>query len=406
MRWHIILLQCQEHILKRILSAYKQGGVIGIIRRGALYGQRRLLAKAAPIIECMGWSRAILVQYVSAMDRRQHEDDTYHIRCLIGLSNTGCVIAAVPDYIAPFTRAIVPFAKKGLQLVDFKHAERDGTNALFLPFSLIHALDPGFINEVLEHWHIAAINHHAVTFSALPVALPVTDTQNVIQQIMAQLIKLNQIDREQGYTTLGGYTLQCRRNGFEIAMIDEVWKDYFEWGIEFRDNATIVDIGANIGAFTVEASRRAIKGRIIAFEPEPSNFELLHSNVKANTTGQVVLRQEAIGNRTGTVTLEIDTEHTGAHSIVSPKPMGAAKLTVPLVSFESVIAELGMIDVLKIDCEGAEYDILLSAPEALSKQVRQIIGEVQQTDRNMPAELISFLRNLGFQVEYKLVLST
>jgi FkbM family methyltransferase len=184
-------------------------------------------------------------------------------------------------------------------------------------------------------------------------------------------------------------------------MIDEVWDAYFGWGLAFHDAASIIDIGANIGAFTVEASRRALRGRVIAFEPEPENFYLLQQNVEAQSAGNVILRQEAVSDHAGTARLALDTEHTGAHTIIGTKD-GGLSVEVPLVPFSDVLADIGSpVDVLKIDCEGAEYDVLLGAPGLVQQRVRQIVGEIQHTDRHLPKDLTDFLASLGFIVEYR-----
>jgi molybdenum cofactor biosynthesis enzyme MoaA len=61
---------------------------------------------------------------------------------------------------------------------------------------------------------------------------------------------------------------------------------------------------------------------------------------------------------------------------------------------------LNTIDLLKLDCEGAEYEILFSLPDAEFKKVNRIAMETHVTESHKTEDLVDFLRNKGYQVNY------
>jgi FkbM family methyltransferase len=115
-----------------------------------------------------------------------------------------------------------------------------------------------------------------------------------------------------------------------------------------RPVRTVLDIGANIGLFTLAARRQFPKAEIHCYEPNPS--VLGHLRAHCASVG-ARLHESAVGKTNGVVSLDIsgDSMHTVTNA--------AASGGVPLESFSSVIASVGAVDLLKLDCEGAEWDI-------------------------------------------------
>ena len=91
--------------------------------------------------------------------------------------------------------------------------------------------------------------------------------------------------------------------------------DYLNDGITLRPGATVVDIGANIGAFAVmAASIVGPRGRVIAFEPIPETFERLRENVALSGLGQVECRRAAIDAEEGEIALRVTARSSQATS--------------------------------------------------------------------------------------------
>jgi FkbM family methyltransferase len=136
---------------------------------------------------------------------------------------------------------------------------------------------------------------------------------------------------------------------------------------------TVLDIGANIGCFTLQAARHCPQGRIFAVEPLPANYALLEENIALNRLANVHARCLALSASDGTQTLH----HGGQCTSLHWNATDSQAMEVPTRTLRSFLAAEGIerVDFLKMDCEGAEFDILLSAgPEELGR-IRRIVME-------------------------------
>ena len=164
------------------------------------------------------------------------------------------------------------------------------------------------------------------------------------------------------------------------------------------DGATILDIGASTGVFSVYAAASAPRSRLIAFEPMPSAFALLQENVRLNGFGdRVEVHHAAVAPETGTIDLFID--GLFFPSLVKP---GTSSVHVPSISLADVLARHAPdgVDLLKLDIEGAEYDVLYgSAPETLA-QIAEIRMEAHDLDggERSVAALRRFFAQAGFTI--------
>jgi len=128
---------------------------------------------------------------------------------------------------------------------------------------------------------------------------------------------------------------------------------------------TAIDAGAFIGRHALAYARAVGSGgRVVAVEPLPGNFRLLEHNVRRNGYAQVTCVRCALGAAEGEIDLAYDRE-TSTASAVRPLPR---HLWVGLRTLDSLAAEWGInrIDLLKIDVEGAEYDVLQGAQQLLA----------------------------------------
>jgi FkbM family methyltransferase len=128
---------------------------------------------------------------------------------------------------------------------------------------------------------------------------------------------------------------------------------------QLRRGDTVIDVGANIGWYTILASRAVgDDGLVIAFEPDPTNFELLKRNVESNGCRNVRLEQKALSNKPGSVTLFLHESNKGMHSLLSFKE-SEGSIDVEAVSlYDYLSANTRRIDFVKIDVEGAEAFVL------------------------------------------------
>lgn len=140
--------------------------------------------------------------------------------------------------------------------------------------------------------------------------------------------------------------------------------------------ATIVDVGANIGMAALYFGTLYPAARLFCFEPEPENLELLRQNV-AQLGSRVTVIGAALGATEGQATFvpSSDSANKGGGSCLSDREEG---LKVPVTTLARVMAEHGVdkIDLLKLDCEGAEGSVIAGLPPSLIRQMKVIVGEL------------------------------
>jgi FkbM family methyltransferase len=128
-----------------------------------------------------------------------------------------------------------------------------------------------------------------------------------------------------------------------------------------KEGMNVVDIGANIGYYTLLAARRVgPHGRVYAFEPEPQNFKLLTENLRLNGYKNVIAVQKAVSNKSGTVSLFLGMRGSGTHSLVSTRDYSKEAIGIEAVTLDEFFEKAGTPDihVIKMDIEGWEMEAL------------------------------------------------
>lgn len=207
-----------------------------------------------------------------------------------------------------------------------------------------------------------------------------------------------------------GFTIIGRPFSVDRAIINEEWLDRCyepnDAGIpwDWSSCQTILDVGAHIGTFTLYAAAHAPYARITAFEPEPGNAEILRRNIDVNRLNDRVEAVEAaVGGSNGTIEFHLTTASaSGGHSIFK-YAADSRSITVPMISLESVFTERGIdrCDMLKLDCEGAEYEALYGLSAERLARIRFIAMEYHHFSNepsHAPAHLKIFLEKHGFTV--------
>jgi FkbM family methyltransferase len=133
----------------------------------------------------------------------------------------------------------------------------------------------------------------------------------------------------------------------------------------------VVDVGANIGDSAIYFALQGAK-KVVAFEPYAGVFNTALENIRLNNISSVEMVRSAVGPKSGTMTIDPDIE-SNSGSVAQNHAHGE---DVPVKSLEDVVKEYGVSDsVLKMDCEGCEYDILLSAKNETLACFSEIIVE-------------------------------
>lgn len=194
--------------------------------------------------------------------------------------------------------------------------------------------------------------------------------------------------------------LRAGTSDFRILREIVVHQEYERPGFEIGPTDVVVDIGAQIGVFSTRAARAAGQGRVFSFEPHPDNFRLLSQNLAANNFTHAQAVNRAVAAQAGRHTFYASAVNTGGHSLYQ-QPGTAGSFEVETCVLADFLAAQGVerIDYLKVDCEGAEREILSSLPAAWLDRVRRIVMEVHDPRDTGADGLAGWLQQRGFTVE-------
>lgn len=166
----------------------------------------------------------------------------------------------------------------------------------------------------------------------------------------------------------------------------------------------VIDIGANIGYYTLMAAARVgEKGKVYSFEPSSSTFRILKENININNFKNVRLIKMAFSDRTGKVKLyQADKTNIGATSIGIPKNFSGTFEEVKCIGLDEFIQkeEIKRVDVIKIDVEGAEVKVLNGMKKLLSTQNPKVLIEIKEEMLNQlgyhKEDVYNFFKNYRY----------
>ena len=171
---------------------------------------------------------------------------------------------------------------------------------------------------------------------------------------------------------------------------------------EIREGDVVVDIGANIGYFTLIFSRLVGQsGKVYAFEPDAGNFALLEKNIAANAYSNVILEKKAVADRTGEATLYRSSVDNMDHRLVEASthqagvPVGVVRLD------EYFQGKAEAVRFIKIDIQGAEKRAFEGMRGLVERQSRltvlmEFAPSFLRACNTEPEDLLGLLDELGF----------
>jgi len=197
--------------------------------------------------------------------------------------------------------------------------------------------------------------------------------------------------------------IKLRKQSTDLMALIHVWliEEYKKSGFQINQNDVVLDVGAHIGLFTLYASQFCTKGLIYSFEPVQENFELLSENIKTNNLEQVKFFNLAVSHSNDPIKLYINDDESG-HSMFS---QSSQNLMVNSISLKKIFDDnkIEYCNFLKLDCEGAEYEIIKNLPLSYFEKIDKMIIEYHMADSNpeLLIELKKILTDQNFKIETK-----
>tara|TARA_B110000014_G_C20119906_1_gene592998 strand:- start:1760 stop:2533 length:774 start_codon:yes stop_codon:yes gene_type:complete len=156
-------------------------------------------------------------------------------------------------------------------------------------------------------------------------------------------------------------------------------------------NRTVLDIGANMADSSIYFALRGAK-KVIAVEPLPANYEMATKNIELNNLKEIIK-----------IILGACSSKPGFFKVDGKKIGGSEKLDdnkgekeIPLISLTELFEQNDLVNpVIKIDCEGCEYDVILNTSDEILKKFHSILIEYHYGYQN----IVEKLENCGFKVK-------
>lgn len=169
--------------------------------------------------------------------------------------------------------------------------------------------------------------------------------------------------------------------------------------IDIFENDVVFDIGANVGVFSIFAAMT--KGvRVFSFEPDQNNYRILKNNISKNNLNNIKSYDYAVGAKTEKRLLKLATIF-GGHTVAKKDEthLENSTLSIEMKSIVDIINELEIkqIDFLKMDCEGAEGEIIKALIPDKIRNIQKIAMEFHDDTSELKHEdIISILKSNGF----------
>jgi FkbM family methyltransferase len=224
-------------------------------------------------------------------------------------------------------------------------------------------------------------------------------TPRTILRAIPLLKPLLQVLKDQ---LVGGVTIIVGKYRFHLVDSESIFilqPEFEEWMWKYLKvprGGVFVDVGAHVGKYAIPMAKLVGPGGlVIAVEPHPDNYKQLVENVKLNRVKNVVALNIAAWSEESEMKLFIGDAH-GHHSLVYD--FGRGFVLVRAKPLDDVLKELGVgrVDCIKVDVEGAEFEVLKGMRRTLEKFKPIVVAEVR--DENLE-RIESFLHQVRYAME-------
>ena len=193
---------------------------------------------------------------------------------------------------------------------------------------------------------------------------------------------------------------KLRGRSSDKTVFKEIWLNhlYNQFGVKVESGDTVVDVGAHVGIFATYAAEHSKTGKVYSFEPFIENYKRLQFHKKVNNKDQIVPFNYGISGDAGTKFLYINSKNSGGNSLFKGESK-KEKVKIETLTLKEfcVNQNIKTIDFLKIDCEGAEYNIF-NQDHSFLKGVKKIIMESHPIEGNSVFDILETLKSYGFKI--------
>jgi FkbM family methyltransferase len=215
-----------------------------------------------------------------------------------------------------------------------------------------------------------------------------------------------------------GYKVYCPINKEDFAIMSR-HEDEIIHQFNTKQGDIVVDVGAHMGKYTIIASKRVGEnGKVIAIEAHPGNYEILNRNIELNGLTNITTLNYAVYSKEAKIKLFLPDEESGYtmhHSVMfnylsSKYPLQGKEnekfIEVNANTLDNLLQQNGIsqeVNWIKIDVEGAEFEVLKGAINILSKSkdVSLLIEVHNPYDTNHYKQIIDFLKSYNFKIEFE-----
>jgi len=178
-----------------------------------------------------------------------------------------------------------------------------------------------------------------------------------------------------------------------LRVVNPTFENWIRPCLSLKEGDVFIDIGAHIGRYTLEAAKAVgEKGKVIAIEPHPINFKILNENIKLNNLNNVITFNLAAWYCNSKIKFFF-AGSSGGGSVVKNQKLGY--IVVDVKPVDEILLRLNLKpDWIKIDVEGAEFEVLQGLKRTLTQGKPKLIVEIHKQNLE---RVFNYMMGLGYR---------
>jgi FkbM family methyltransferase len=172
-----------------------------------------------------------------------------------------------------------------------------------------------------------------------------------------------------------------------------------------REGDTVIDIGAHIGRYTITSSKQVgSTGKVVAIEADPDNFQLLKRNIALNNLTNVLPLHYAVFSTRTRMKLYEQSASAKYNSIMLTRARTMNYVEVNADTLDSILEQnrINQVNWIKIDVEGAEFEVLKGSNKTLSSNDISLLVEIHNIDDPSHYDnILNFLKYHNYEITFE-----